>query len=114
MKILNRKQFLALKEEVLYTRYDPCCFNGLEIKHDTISDPEQDIDFYYQNLIAPIETSEDGEYHEKCEQMEKGIDIELNFNDPNRDACYEEEEMYAIYSQEDIKQLISKLNELIK
>jgi hypothetical protein len=115
MKILNRKEFLTLDKEVLYTLYEPCIFTGLFIKNNTLkNDNGENIDFFISEIIAPIDCENSGEYTDKCiEAGENHIDLQLDFKSLSRDGMFDEEELYAVYSKKDIKKLIERLNELL-
>ena len=105
MKIVNRKDFLKL-ENVLYTEYKPCIFNGLKIKGKTRGN-----DFLYDDLIAPICPSDAMDFSDCCKKAEEGEEVALDFDYTSRDGLFEEDQLYAIYSKKDVENLIRKLKE---
>ena len=105
MKIVNRKQFLKLGN-VIYSKYEPCVFRGLKAKGDS-----WDNDFLYDDLVVPVDCDNSDEYITNCEIAEKGEDIKLDVDLTGRDGMFEEDQLFAVYSKEDVKQLIEKLKQ---
>jgi hypothetical protein len=107
MKIVNLKTFLTLPRGTVFCRYQPCCFDGLEIKECNYGD----IDFGMTALIPPWPESSGSEEMmkilDKAEQ--DGQDFPLDFNSGGRDGCFQEDQLFAIFSQVGLSQLIRKL-----
>lgn len=103
MKIINREEFLKLKGEVLYSRFEPDIFNGLEIK---IGGGEND--WNYQDLVGNIECDDSYDFASKCDEKEFCLDFECG----QRDGSFENEQLFAIYSKEEVKMLINRLKEI--
>ena len=110
MKIVDRKTFLQLDKETLYSKYEPCCLDDLEIK--CIDDMGND--FITQWIANAIE----------CESSEEHIDILLNaeenvisftmdFDCPGRDGFFDKDQLFAIWEKEDIEKLIERLKSLL-
>jgi hypothetical protein len=105
MKIINKTEFYKLPSGTLYNDFTPYDFMGLKIKLETLeNDNYEPIDFMYQEIIGNVE--------QKCEDVlsEK---FKIDYNEPDRDGMYEEDQMFAIYDQKDVKMLIHKLQSLI-
>jgi hypothetical protein len=107
MKIVNLKQFFELPDGVLYSKYKPCYFDGLYIKLETIRrDNGEPVDFCYKNLIAELDVNDSDEFIDILVEAEKTNEhIKLDFDCSQRDGLYDDEQMFAIYSQEDILNL---------
>jgi len=68
-----------------------------------------DGDFIYQELIAPIKCSGSEEMNNILIEAKDGSEIELDYENDNtsREGLFDEKQLYAVYSDEDIKNLIN-------
>lgn len=93
MKVVGRKEFLAMPGGTLYTLFKPCYTDGLAIKRDTLENGD---DWFYTELIASSES---------CEGLVKldGYE-ELPYSSDwvGRDGAFDQEQKFIIYSPEDI------------
>lgn len=109
MKIINKTEFLKLPAGVIYSRYEPCTFRELQIKGETISER----DFRYDSLLGNIDCDSTEDHIDKCDQAEAGEDIKLDFDvfagGSYRDGMFEDNELFAVYSNKDIICLIEVL-----
>ena len=111
MKILNRKQFLAMPHNTLYSDIDKTWhpgFNDLKIKGGSWEN-----DFQYDDLIVPVCIC-DLDKVEEWMKLAEIEDVSLDFNFTGRDGMFEEEQTFAVYSKNDVKQLIDRLKKCIK
>ena len=106
MKIISRKDFLALKENVLFQKYRPCMFLDLEIKTGNCGDND-----FYSITIENAFSDNVGLPFYETELTDEEFPIELAYC--MRDGMFDDEEMYAIWSKDDIRQLIESLEELL-
>ncbi|HAS04393.1 MAG TPA: hypothetical protein DCR71_01330 [Dehalococcoidia bacterium] len=104
MRIINRKEFLALPKNIVFSYYDPCVFNGLFIKGESWTE-----DFLYDDLIAPIYSDNSDDLSDKCQLAEDGENIKLDFNYTGREGLFDDKQLFAIYTKEDVKQMIERL-----
>lgn len=105
MKIVNLEQFRKYPSGTLYSKYEPCVFNGLMIKCDTLLH-----DFVYQDLIGNVKAHDSGEYANKLESaLETGESLELDFDFAGRDGLFEDDQLFAVYEENDVKQLIDRI-----
>ena len=110
MKIITRDEFLKLGERVLYSKYEPCVFEEMLIKENSI-----DNDWFYSEIRSAIKCSGSGEMSDLLFKAEEdGISLDMDFDMQSRDGCFEEDELFAIYEKKDIEQLIEKLKECIE
>ncbi len=109
MKIVNLEEFRKLPAGTIYAKYEPCVFDGLDSKGDTL-----EVDFLYDGLIGNIEHDSSEDMFDKCQRMEKGESIGLDFDCTGRDGLFEESQLFAIYEKGDIEKLIGKLNRCLK
>lgn len=105
MKLYKFKDFLKLPAGVVFSYYEPCIFRGLYKKYDSI----QDIDFFYTDFIAPIKSSGSDEYNDKLMNWKEGEELDLEFDVGEREGLFDEEQLYAVYSENEIKELSDAL-----
>jgi len=106
MRLVTRKEFLSLPNGILFRKYEPRIFGELCIKRESI----KDIDFFVQYLDW-IEVDGTEEEHEVYERAEKHSSYEFfpEWDMEGRDGLFEEDQMFAIYSKEDVIGLIKLL-----
>jgi hypothetical protein len=114
MKILNKTQFLQINSPVLYSRYSPCSFEGLEIKEENFSEN----DFWYQDLLGSIQTDKEPNKIDpqidvliRCEKTGESFELDLDCLD--RDGLYESNALYAVYEKDDVIRLIERLKKIL-
>lgn len=113
MKIVNKTEFYALHEGILYSDYKPCIFNDLKVKQSTIYDGEKPIDFIYESLIGNIDADSSGYFVDMLDDAEKNkTSLPMDFECGERDGLFEEEQLFAIYEKNDLEDFIKKLESL--
>jgi hypothetical protein len=107
MRIVNKQEFYAMPAGTLFSWYEPCVFEGLMIKGDTIyGDNVAPIDFWFQDLIGNVGPTATPEMFVALDDAQKnGVDLELEFGCEQRDALYDENAMYAVYTRRDVEKL---------
>lgn len=107
MKIVNLETFRSLPNGTVFSKYEPCYFDGLKIKVDT-----WDSDFLYQDLIGNIDADSTEDFTEKCDSAsEDGNSIPLDFQCSQRDGLFEKNQLFAVYEKDDLIGLIIRLEE---
>jgi len=105
MKIVNLEAFRLLPPGTLYSKYKPCTFDGLMIKGQT-----WEHDFIYQDLIGNIECTDSGDFCNKLDEaLENSKSLGLDFDCMSRDGLFDEDQLFAIYEDEDVKGLIKRI-----
>ena len=104
MKVVNRKEFLAMPAGTLYTEFEPCCVNGLAIKHDTLDNGD---DWFYTELIASSAAC-DG-----LVEMNDGKELLYSSNWQGRDGAFDQDQLFIVYSPADIQAFADTLAGLI-
>lgn len=119
MKILNRKQFLALPAGVIYTKFMPCLFGDLAVKKESISSaiavPGRITtdDWHYHDFME-LAVMDSGERADKLfEGMEKDISIPMDFESTSRDGFYDQDQLFAVLEKEDVFGLIHMLKGIV-
>lgn len=111
MKIVDLKTFLQLPDNTVYSPYDPCVFDGISIKGPNCGE----IDFFCTDVSPPpvdASNTEELMFTLEC-ALTKGTRINLDFNSGGRDGCFVEDQLYAVWDDEDVKKLIRRLEECI-
>ena len=102
MFIVNRKTFLAMPEGTVFAKYEPCIFGELMVKGETWTN-----DFLYQSF-GWIDT--DGEPFVVLSKMEKSQVISCPVDvSTRRDGLFDEDQLFAIYENEDIRAIVNAL-----
>lgn len=57
MRIVNRQQFLAMPAGTVYAKYEPCSFEDLCIKGDSLPN-----DWFYQQIVDAIDVHDGGQF----------------------------------------------------
>ena len=104
MKIVNLETFRSLPNGTVFSKYTPCVFSGLMIKVDT-----WDGDFLYQDLIENIDCESSEDFVDKCDLAEAGGSIGLDFYCNDRDGLHENDQLFAVYEENDLTGLINRL-----
>ena len=104
MKIFKRKDFINLPAETLFSFYCPASFDGLMIKTTSGGD-----DFNCDDIVGAIENISTSDFFDKCEVMESGVSVPMDFDNTGRDGFFDEDQLYAVYEKEDVKKLIDRL-----
>lgn len=109
MKILTREQFMKMPQGTVFSYYEPCFFRGLHIKD---SQPDKyHPDFSMSDLIGAVENTSSGDYSEKCELMENGASLPVDFEFSGREGLFDDKLLYAIYEKDDVNKLIRRLQD---
>ena len=96
MQIINLTDFLNLPEGTLYTPWEPNVAGELRIKGDS-SPP----DFYFQSVVETFEVGRG--------RLEEGSFLCLDLNCQQRDGMFEDKQLFAVWSTEEVHELIGAL-----
>ncbi len=97
MKVLNLTQFLRQPEGTDFCKYAPCYTEQLEIKADNVGDIDfvaMDINGFFPDETCSIDVGEEFEYHDDYY---------------GRDASYQQDQLFLVYSKEEVAKMISVL-----
>jgi len=110
MKIVDRKTFLAMPEDTLFSKYQRCCCDGLCIKGETIFHDDEASDFCYSDITMGIESHDSEDEVDKLIDSEvHGTSIPMNFDEISRDGCYDKDQLFAVWEDADVVQLILRI-----
>lgn len=111
MKILNRKEFLKMPVDTVYSRLPQLIeVNGLEIKGESIEHGEGYCDWMYFHFIGQVESSDSEEYDAFYFDMEEnGTEHPMQVV-WQRDGAFDETEKFVVYSHFDVRCMIEALS----
>lgn len=110
MKIVNRKEFLAMPAGTVYSKYTPFIFDDLSIKGDTWSN-----DFLCQSLSDAFWWLSSEEYIEGLQRAENaGESLVMDFDCESRDGLFDEQQLFAVWERSDVEGLIARLQLALK
>lgn len=111
MKIVNREEFLKLPSDTLFSLYTPSYFGEITIKGDTIL-PN---DFRYQDINEAVDCRSSEEFSTILHSaQENGTSFKMDFQCWSRDGLYDNDQLYAVWDNDDVKALIVRLNKIIE
>jgi len=111
MRIVNLQEFRSLPDGTVFMKYDPCIFGELEVRQDLCGDR----DFLSESLIN-IENNSSDDYLNKLDDAERdsSIELKLDFDYTGRDGYFEDEQLFAVLSMEDLFGLKDKIDRCLQ
>lgn len=109
VKIVDRNTFLAMPQGTVYQKYEPCVFGELEIKGETLAGG---IDWFAWTLGPWFEdTNGSVEYFDLLEHARVSTEEigPMDFEIQGRDGCFDEDQLFAVWSKEDVEGLVRRL-----
>lgn len=106
MRIVNREEFLKLPNGTMYRKYEPICMDELCMKLDST----EHNDWYVNrmdNLVADSTEEEDDQFRKA--QTDSSYEMKMDFHQCQRDGLYDNDQLFAVYSDEDVEGLIKLL-----
>lgn len=111
MKIVNRIEFLKLPSNTVFSTYQSDSFGDISIKGDTIGSN----DFGVQYLNDSIDYHSGNEFYDILSNAQKtGESINMDFYCLSRDGLFDNEQLFAVWDEADVKALIVRLSETLK
>jgi hypothetical protein len=105
VKIVDRETFMALPENTLFSKWEPCFFGPLTIKGES-----WEHDFLTQEIADAVKCSDSGEFADFCEDAARtGRSLELDLNSLGRDGCFDKDQMFAVWERKDVEALVERL-----
>ncbi len=111
MRIVDRQTFLAMPAGTVYAKYEPCCFEELSIKGDTINDLSgRAIDFLSQQIVDAVQCRGSDEFFSILDAAQnEGKTVTFDFNCEGRDGCFDYEQLFSVWDAIDVAALIARL-----
>jgi hypothetical protein len=118
MRVVNRKTFLALPAGTIYTKIgnetgdtSHYYFGEVRIKDDLRGDS----DWYSVGFVDGFTTAHDsGEWADCMDLLYEGGEAELDFDTVGSDGLYDEGQLFAVFSDDEVRRLIERLQQARK
>ena len=105
MKIVNRKTFLEMPSNTLFSKWSPCWFDDLTIKGESLGQ-----DFLVQEIASAVKCNDSGEFADLCDDAARtGESVALDLDCMGRDGCFDESQFFAVWEAQDVIALIERL-----
>jgi len=102
---------VELPAGTVFSYYEPCFFRELNIKD---SSPNEDSpDFSCSDLIGAVENDGSEDFTGKCDAMERGESVPVDFESSGREGLFDDSLLYAVYETQDVEKLIQRLKETL-
>jgi len=111
MRIVDRKTFLALPGEVLFSKYEPCTFGPLTIRGEVWGHCN---DFLTQSIADAVECNRSSDF--ACtldDAQESGGSFAIDLDCMGRDGMFDDDQLFAIWEPADVAALIERLTPLV-
>lgn len=106
MKIVDLKTFLSLPAETLFSKYEPCLFDAICIKGDTIGAN----DFCYQPIADAILCDDSSDFVDVLFDAEVNrSSFSLDLDCQMRDGFFVDTQLFAVWEPNDVAALIERL-----
>jgi len=113
MKIVDWKTFVDMPENTLFSKWEPCVFGELCIKGESLGNPP--IDFYVQYISDPVDFDNSSDYVDMCHAAaQNGDSLPIDLDCVQRDALFDQDQLFAVWEQDDVKLLIERLQRCVK
>lgn len=110
MKIVDRKTFIAMPANTLFSKYEPCFFGPLEIKGESIGE----IDFYVQQIADAVDANNTEEFSEILFDAEENkASFKMDLHCEGRDGLFDDNQLFAVWEHDDVIALIERLQKLL-
>jgi hypothetical protein len=110
MKIVDRQTFLAMPAGTLFSKWQPCVFEDVQIKGVTLFNGERAIDFSLQQIADAVASNDSGEWSDiQCASVDCGSSFALDFECESRDGFFDADQMFAIWERADVEGLLARL-----
>lgn len=107
MKIVTRKELLAMPAGTIYHQCAPCHFLSMCVKGATVFDGED-----WEMISVP--DLDDAFVDAFLEAWDKGVSVPMLFDSYGRDAIFDDSLRYAVWESDDLQGLLAIVNRAIQ
>lgn len=108
MKLVTRKELMALPAGTLYHEWEPCYFRGMCIKGETIpAEPGYSGDWFEQQV------PEVGSAEDMLDHLGEGESVPVNMDLEGREALFDDKRRYAVWERADVEALHARLGKIL-
>lgn len=112
MRIVNLTTFLSLKDGTVFSKYEPYSFEDPMVKVESLKGVP---DFLYDELTEAVDCTGSDDFVDILSHAQaSGCSFNSDFEQTGRDGCFEENQLFVIYEQEDVEKLIARLQRALK
>lgn len=105
MKIVDRKAFLGMPANTLFSKWELCYFGALTIKGETCGS-----DFLMQEIADAVKCDDSDEFVTLCNcAASTGASLALDLDCIGRDGCFDADQLFAVWEADDVLALIERL-----
>jgi hypothetical protein len=105
MKIVDRKTFMAMPGNTLFSRWEPCVFRELAIKGES-----WERDFLTQEIASAVKCDGNEDFFDRCDNAARtGESLALDLDCVGRDGLFDDDQMFAVWETQDVLALIERL-----
>lgn len=112
MRIVDRKAFLALPAGTLYAKFggEPTLPNCIDLGELRIKgEPRGENDWWWVSASPWPEHDDFTDLTDAVDKLLAGDELTADFETVMSDGLYDEEQLFAVYSQADVEALIERL-----
>lgn len=109
MRIVNRKEFIAMPAGTLFSKFNSPNFEELQVLVGLCGLN----DFIAGSFHDAINVEPHGNFYDAVCALEKDGKIEMDFKDCTRDGMYDDDQMFAVWESNDVVKLICRLQEAL-
>ncbi len=110
MKIVDLQTFRELPSNTVFTKYTHCVFDELCIKGVTLEN-----DFCVQDIADSIQFANSEEFADNLfRAADTGESIRFDFECEGRDGLFDKDQLFAVWDDDDVRNLINRLGKCIK
>lgn len=107
MKIVNRTTFLSMPAGTIFSKFHQHIFLELSIKGDSIGG-----DFYVMTPTDAIACDgSNGFWSDVVDRAVNGESIDMDFNCEQRDGCFNEKQLFAVWEKADVEKFAARIGE---
>jgi hypothetical protein len=111
MKIVDRKTFLSLPENTIFSKFELCFFGKIAIKGKSIGLNNS----YYREISDAVKCNDSGEFIDVLlDATENGTHFEMDLYCEGMDGLFNKGQLFAVWEKEDVIQLIERLKEIVE
>lgn len=110
MKIVDRKTFLAMPAQTVFSKYEPHLFGALQIKGDTMGD-----DFVSVEVASAIRCDGSDEFFDimwrasSAEHLGRES-IAMDLDAGSRDGLFDADQLFAVWERPELVALVNELS----
>lgn len=112
MRIVNLKTFRSMPKGTVFMKYNTAYFGDLCVKDINCGER----DFFFTNITNEFDNTGTEDWLDKIRSMEEDSTVNepVDFGVLERDGMFLDDQLFAVYTDEDVQTLINKLTECLK